>query len=280
MQPPKRVLCIMDMAGAGRSSLAVVLPVLAACGVQGCPLPTALFSTHTGGFGTVEVQDTTEYAEKALAHYQQQQIHFDAIYTGYLQSDAQFALAQHAQKQYPGALLVADPAMGDHGKRYSKITPEMVGSMQKLCQTANLITPNYTETALLLNLEPDNTPPAPEEIQRRLGLLSAPGCAVVATSVPLVGGGLAVAGCGPNGSGQYTLPVQLVPQNYPGTGDLFTAALVGLTLQGVPTPQAAAAAGEFAEAAAQATYVAGGETRHGVWFEAQLYRLTSYVNNL
>lgn len=277
MQQPKRVLCIMDMAGAGRSSLAVVLPVLAACGVQGCPLPTALFSTHTGGFGTVEEQDTTIWAGRALAHYQEQGISFDAVYTGYLQGEAQFALAQAARRQYPHALHVTDPAMGDHGRCYSKITPQMVKSMQVLCENAGLITPNYTETALLLNLTPDDMPPTEEQLRQRLANLSARGAAVVATSVPLPGGGLCVAGCEAGGTRQYTLPVHVVPQNYPGTGDLFAAALTGLMLRGLSAQQAAVAAGQFVEAAVRATFEGGGEPRQGVWFEPQLPYLTRCV---
>lgn len=273
VQQPKRVLCIMDMAGAGRSSLAVVLPVLAACGVQACPLPPALFSTHTGGFGAPSVQDTTGYARQALAHYQAQQIQFDAVYTGYLQSGAQFELARQALAQYPNALHVCDPVMGDHGKRYSKITAEMVDSMRLLCQNADVITPNYTETALLLDFPPNNTPPAPGETERRLGLLSAGGRAVVATSMPNTGGGLCTMGCEADGKNLFVLPVQAVPQHYPGTGDLFAAALTGKLLGGTGLLQAAQAAGNFAEAAVQATFEAQGEVRHGVWFEPQLYRL-------
>ena len=49
---PKKVLCIHDLSGMGRCSLAVILPVLSVMGVQPVALPTVVLSTHTGGLGT------------------------------------------------------------------------------------------------------------------------------------------------------------------------------------------------------------------------------------
>ena len=48
---PKKILCIHDLSGVGRCSLAVILPVLSVMGVQPVALPTVVLSTHTGGLG-------------------------------------------------------------------------------------------------------------------------------------------------------------------------------------------------------------------------------------
>lgn len=280
MEKPKRVLCIMDMAGVGRSSMAVVLPVLAACGVQACPLTTALFSTHMGGFGSATVEETAIYAKNALAHYIEKGIEFDAVYTGYLQGALQFAIAKEAQQLYPNALKICDPAMGDHGKLYGSITDDMVGDMRIICKNADLITPNYTELALLLGHTPIVEEIQMNTLHKNIGeLLQGKGSAVV-TSVPIGQNGLQIVGYDKNDEKFYTKPVKLVPQNYPGTGDLFTAALVGLLLRGVALRQATLVAGEFVEASVAQTFLAKGAVREGVWFESQLYKLVGYVNNL
>lgn len=267
---PKRVLCIMDMAGVGRSSLAAVLPILAACGVQGCPLPAVLFSTHTGGFGPVQQQDTVAFATEALAHYIQLGLAFDAIYIGYLLTPGQLATARQALEAWPDALHVVDPALGDDGRLYTGIGAEVVSGMRQLCKQAGLVTPNLTESALLLGKPPGEAADS-AEIAQRLGKLSAGGGHALITSVHTPAGALQMCGCGPCYSEPYTIDVHPAPRSYPGTGDAFTAAVVGSMLAGGCTVQAAAQkAGAFVEAAAQATYQGNGEARHGLWFEPSL----------
>lgn len=262
MQKPKRILCIMDMAFVGRSSMAAVLPVLSACGVQACPLPPLLLSTHTGGFGTLARTDVTVLCEEALQHYKNQKIEFDAIYVGYLAGKHQFDLAEHAIEQYPEAFVLVDPAMGDDGKAYTGIDNFVVERMRLLCTKANLITPNITECALLLGAA------QPEQEKLCLNDWVAPLVqyqqTVVVTSAP--SGGVWVK---PWGKESFTVPVHMIPQGYPGTGDLFAAALLGL-LSKVSLQQAVEKAVQFVGAAVHETYKGQGEPRHGVWFENSL----------
>lgn len=264
----------MDLACVGRSSLAAVLPVLAACGVQGCPLPTTLFSSHTGGFGEVEMMNAAAFCESALVHYAREGVEFDAIYTGYLLGKTQFTLARHAMRAFPRALKIVDPSLGDNGRRYTKITPEMVGWMKDLCTMADILTPNHTESALLLGETPGMDVPDEETLQRRLAALASDKRQVLITSVPQPTG-MATFGCGPNGKNSYSIAGHYVPQSYPGTGDLYAAALCGLVLRGHPVPKAAAKAAGFVEAAVRATFEGKGEVRHGVWFEGQLPMLAT-----
>lgn len=280
MAQPKRVLCIMDLSVIGRSSLAVVTPVLAACGVQACPLPTALFSSHTGGLGSPAVHDTSAFGLEALQHYKQENIQFDAVYIGYLRSEQQYQTAAAAQQQYPAAYHVVDPAIGDHGKLYSSITPEMAQHMQHLCQNANLITPNYTESALLLGLPATTQPLSPSLMQQHLEGLAKTGASVIITSVPTPQNTMEIWGCGPGGQNTYAITAYHVPQNYPGTGDLFTAAVTGLVLRGHALQSAAQIAADFVRAAAITTQQNGADARFGVWFEGQLSTLALAANSL
>lgn len=268
----------MDLAVVGRSSLAVVLPVLAACGVQACPLPPMLLSTHTGGFGSPATQQNAEFCESALAHFQQQGIPFDAIYTGYLQGGAQFALAAAAFAQYPEAFKVADPAMGDNGALYAGLSAETAAAMVALCEKADLITPNFTESALLLGLSPSAEPLSHSDMEQRLQALSGGNRQVLVTSSPTQEGGMEIWAAAP-GQPPFAIPTYHVPQNYPGTGDLFTAAVTGLVLRGLSLRNATQAAADFVRSAALLTLQQQGEARHGIWFEPFLSTLSLAANS-
>ncbi|MGD9560093.1 MAG: PfkB family carbohydrate kinase [Oscillospiraceae bacterium] len=262
MEAPKRVLCIMDISVVGRAGLSAVAPVLAGCGVQACMLPTALFSAHTGGFGQPETQDVAAFAQRALRHYKQHGIAFDAVYTGYLCSPAQFALAEAAFAQYPDAMRVVDPAMADNGTLYSGLPEDVAARMAHLCEKATLITPNATEAALLAG-----QPPGQADAPALLAALSGPGRSVVVTSVPAAAGGQQIAGCGPAGANVFAVPVHTVPQHFPGAGDAFTAAVVGEVLAGHSLEGACRMAAHFVGQAAAATHTAGADARCGLWLE-------------
>ena len=147
---PKKVLCIHDLSGVGRCSLAVILPVLSVMGIQPVALPTVMLSTHTGGFGAPARLDGCAYGEAALEHYRELGLSFDCIYTGYLGGEAQAALAEKAFDIWPSAYKVVDPVMGDNGRAYTTVTPAFIDRMRQLCRRADLILPNATEAGLLL----------------------------------------------------------------------------------------------------------------------------------
>ena len=151
---PKKILCIHDLSGVGRCSLAVILPVLSVMGFQPVALPTVVLSTHTGGLGTPARMDGSAYGMAALEHYQALELQFDCIYTGYLGGEAQVALAEKAFALWPAAYKVVDPVMGDNGKAYSTVTPALIERIRNLCRAADLILPNYTEAQLLLQQQP------------------------------------------------------------------------------------------------------------------------------
>ena len=178
---PKTVLAIHDLPGFGRAALSVIVPVLSCLGVQAVALPTAVLSTHTGGLGTPARLDGCAYGEAALEHYHALGLDFDCIYTGYLGGEAQVALAEKAFALWPSAHKVVDPVMGDNGKAYSTVTPALIDRIRALCQSADLILPNYTEAQLLLQREPCTEPLTDEAAQALADELTAiaPGVVVV-----------------------------------------------------------------------------------------------------
>ena len=84
-----RILTIQDISCVGQCSLTVALPVISACGVECAVLPSAVLSTHTGGFSGFTFRDLTDDMPSIKDHWKKEGIEFDAIYTGYLGSTKQ-----------------------------------------------------------------------------------------------------------------------------------------------------------------------------------------------
>ena len=158
--PTPRVAAIHDLSGFGRCSLTVAIPVLSAMGVQCCPLPTAVLSTHTGGFEGYTFRDLTEEMAAAAAHWKALDLRFDAVYSGFLGSERQIGLVRQFLRDFrrPGTLAVVDPVMGDFGRVYETYTPAMCRRMADLTAEADVITPNLTEAALLLGVPYESLP--------------------------------------------------------------------------------------------------------------------------
>ena len=150
----KRILTIQDISCVGQCSLTVALPILSACGMETCVLPTALLSTHTGGFGKPAVVHFDDSLEAIRNHWKENQITFDAILVGYLGSVAAVEAAEGilAEMLASGGVAIVDPAMADHGKRYSGLSEEYAQAMEKLCRKADILLPNITEAAMLSGL--------------------------------------------------------------------------------------------------------------------------------
>lgn len=153
MSQHKIIAAIHDLSGYGRCSLSVILPVISAMGIQVCPVPTAVMSTHTGGFTDIAMEDLTDHISACYNHYEKLHLKFDAIYSGFLSSPKQVDCCLEFLHGNPDSLKVVDPVMGDNGKPYSTYTPELICRMKELVDAADVITPNLTETCMLLGEE-------------------------------------------------------------------------------------------------------------------------------
>lgn len=283
MPQQRTVLCIQDLSCVGRSSLAVVLPTLAATGAAPCALPTALLSTHYGGFGAPAQSDGSAFALAALEHYERLGLSFDCVYSGYLSDARQAALVERAYARSPAALRVVDPAVADHGRLYSAVMPEVCRAQARLCAAADVIVPNTTEAALLLDEDGEAGASGLQAVRHAALLLERfprLRCAVVtgAAAGPAAKGAMQRGNvCAVRGAQPVFLPYEAVPQAYPGTGDLFAAALTGALLAGRGAQSAVSIAARFVFLAAQAALRAGADPRFGVRFEPLLGALAGWV---
>ena len=270
-----RIAAIHDLSCFGRCSLTIALPVLSAMGCQCCPLPTALLSAHTGFPGNSFLDLTTEMGRIA-DHWTAMDLQFGAIYSGFLGSADQVdtvARFFNTFKKSDTAVIV-DPVMGDHGTAYRTCTPELCRGMRVLAENADVITPNLTEAALLLDhpYEEIQRTDAYEVVRR----LSVGGRRSVVLTGYFSEPGQTGALCFDRDSGESkAVQTPREPQDFSGTGDLFASVLAGGAARGVPLFQAAQAAADFVRDCIARTLAEGLTEQDGVDFEPLLGQLTS-----
>ena len=241
----KKILTIQDISCVGQCSLTVALPILSACGVETCVLPSAVLSTHTAGFTGFTVRDLSDDMPAIKNHWLKEGIRFDAIYTGYLGSTQQIGYVADifAETAAEGCVKVVDPAMADNGKLYPAFDQVYVEGMKGLCAKADYVVPNITEACFLAGVEYraeyDRT-----YIDLLLRKLTAIGCKnVILTGVSYAPGktGIVVF---ENGSYAY-YEHQLLPNSCHGTGDIYASAFVGAFVRGKSAYDAAAIAANY-----------------------------------
>ena len=258
-----RIAAIHDLSCFGRCSLTIALPVLSAMGCQCCPLPTALLSAHTGFPGNTFLDLTVEMGRIA-DHWAAMDLQFDAIYSGFLGSADQVDTVARFFDTFKKSdtAVIVDPVMGDHGTAYRTCTPELCRGMRVLAENSDVITPNLTEAALLLDRPYEEIRQADAyEVVRRLS---------VGGRRPVVRTGHS-SEPGPTGA----LCFDREPQDFSGTGDLFASVLAGGVAKGVPLFQAAQAAADFVRDCIARTLAEGLTEQDGVDFEPLLGQLTS-----
>ncbi|HBA29695.1 pyridoxamine kinase [Parabacteroides goldsteinii] len=266
----KRVAAIHDLSGFGKCSLTVALPILSAAGIETSALPTAILSTHTGGISGYTYHDLTEDMRPVMKHWKSLDIKFDAIYTGFLGSFEQLDIVKEffdAFRQEDNLILV-DPVMGDNGELYTVFTREFAIGMRMLCQKADIIVPNLTEAALLLD-EPFHPGPYThayiESLLRKLGALGPQ--KVVLTGVYFKEDELGAATYDRTTDTIDYVFTQKIPGYYHGTGDVFASALLSALLNDFSLIDAAAIAVHFTTDSIRRTYKAKTDYRFGVNFE-------------
>ena len=241
----KKILTIQDISCVGQCSLTVALPILSACGIETCVLPSAVLSTHTAGFSGFTFRDLTEDMPAIKDHWIKEDIRFEAIYTGFLGSTKQIdcVLDIMDSNSADNCIKVVDPAMADNGKLYPVFDNAFVESMKKLCVKADYIIPNITEACLLTNTdyktEYDRT-----YIDEILKKLTAMGCGnIILTGISYAPGKTGVV-IQQEGEHLYYEHEKL-PQNCHGTGDIYASTFVGALIRGKAPYEAAKIAADY-----------------------------------
>ena len=267
-----KVLTIQDISCLGQCSLTVALPIISACGVETCVLPSAVLSTHTAGFSGYTFRDLTEDMPAIRQHWVKEGIKFDAIYTGYLGSTKQidYVADIFADTAAENCVKIVDPAMADNGNLYPGFDMAFVEAMKGLCAKADYVLPNLTEACFLTGVEYRKTYDR-AYIDLILEKLTALGCKnVIFTGVSYAPGktGIVVL---ENGVYSY-YEHDFLPNSCHGTGDIYASAFVGALVRGKSAYEAAKIAADYTVACIEAT---AQEENHwyGAKFEPVLIKL-------
>lgn len=268
----KKVLALHDISGYGRSSLVPIIAAISAKGHQCVPIPTAIFSTHTAIPGWVTT-DLTAAMRPTIEQYDSLGLRFDAIYAGFLGSEEQVDEVLAATKlKNPKSMILIDPVMGDNGLVYETYTPKMCARMRELCGAADIITPNPTEAAILLDKNPSDKPQNAEEVWEWIYALKERYHAkIVLTGIDFEPEKIGSA-CLEGQDGAICLH-RRINRYYPGTGDLFAAVLLGSLLCGNKLQEACREAGEYVADCIEYTEKQQTDPMHGVQFEKLLAKL-------
>lgn len=275
---PPRVAAIHDLSGFGRCALTVIIPALAVMGIQPVPMPTALLSTHTGGFSGFTFLDLTSEMQKISDHWHHLGITFDAVYSGFLGSGAQCDVVGDFIKRFRGedTVVLVDPVMGDDGSLYSTVTAEITNGMLKLVSVADIITPNVTEAKIILGIEniggEDSQILNETQITAYLEALAALGPREVVITGIQIGGDIVSASLEKGGSPVLCAHPRIA-SGYPGTGDLFASVLLGRRLKGDSLAAASEAASCFVYDVIDGSADSGQPVRDGILLEKYLYKL-------
>lgn len=266
----KRVVTVQDLSCLGRCSLTVALPVISAMGVECAVIPTALLSTHTGLPGNTCL-DLWGQAASIVDHWKTLNLEFDGVYTGYLATAGQCRELTGLVNRLrgPETLVFTDPAMGDNGRLYRGLSPELPEAMAALCARADVIAPNVTEACLLTG-RPWHPEPDDGQCRDLLAALLDLGCGAAMLTGVRRGGEIGVLGRSRAGA-DFALFREYLPLSCHGTGDLFSACCVGALMNGQTIAEAASLAMEFVARAIAATDPA--RKRFGVPFEPLLRSL-------
>ena len=264
--PYKKILTIQDISCVGQCSLTVALPILSASGMETCILPSAVLSTHTGGFKGYTFRDLTEDIPAIAEHWQREGIRFDAVYTGYLGSAKQIDYVQDIIQKLSAenAVSVVDPVMADNGKLYAGFDQDFVEAMKALVFSASIILPNITEACLLTGTEYRETYDRAyvDGLLDRLESMGAKTVILTGVSFSPERTGVMVDEAGRRSYYEH----QKIAKGCHGTGDIYASAFVGALLGGKPAYDAAKLAADYTVLCIENTQ---GDSSHwyGVKFE-------------
>lgn len=270
----KKVAAIHDISCFGKCSLTVALPIISAAGIECAGIPTAILSTHTGGFSGYTFRDLTDDIMPVANHWKKEGITFDAVYSGYLGSADQIDLVCEAVDTFgtDKTLLIVDPVMADHGRLYAGFPDSFPKEMVRLCAKADIITPNITEAAFMTDMPYMEAPHSKEYIESLLmGLRRFANGKIVLTGVCFKAGEIGAA-CMEGEKIEYIFTPH-VDAAYHGTGDIFTSALTCGILLGKSLGEAALIAAKFTAGCIKLTKEQYPEMKYGVNFEAQIPNL-------
>jgi len=281
-----RLAMINDIAGFGRCSTTVSLPVISVMKVQVCPVPTSVLSNHLG-FPLCHFDDYTSHMRDYIKVWNELGLTFDGLYCGFLGNEEQIDIVREFVEMFRPPLFLLDPVMGDHGRAYSSITETHVQKMKELLPLADIITPNITEACLLTGTPWKDGEWTMQELsglcERLADICQQESVSSGEASVGTVSGAsIVITGIRQGDSlvnflwddGVYTtVSTPIAGASRPGTGDIFASILAADAVRGETLLTSVQKAANFVGLCITGSEKAGTPVQEGVVFEKYLAAL-------
>ena len=281
-----RLAMINDIAGFGRCSTTVSLPVISVMKVQVCPVPTSVLSNHLG-FPLCHFDDYTSHMRDYIKVWKELGLTFDGLYCGFLGNEEQIDIVREFVEMFRPPLFLLDPVMGDHGRAYSSITETHVQKMKELLPLADIITPNITEACLLTGTPWKDGEWTMQELsglcERLADICQQESVSSGEASVGTVSGAsIVITGIRQGDSlvnflwddGVYTTVASpIAGASRPGTGDIFASILAADAVRGETLLTSVQKAANFVGLCIAGSEKAGTPVQEGVVFEKYLAAL-------
>ena len=234
LEKQKKIALINDITGFGRCSVAVMAPIISAMKIQTVAVPTAILSAHTQ-FPTYYFDDYTPRMRDYIQTYKDLNLKFDAIATGFLGSEEQVDIVIDFIQSFRGGseFVLVDPVMGDYGELYKTYTPQMCRKMKELVKYADILTPNLTELCTLLDVPYPTGKMTLAELESMCADLSSFGPKhIVVTGIPIFSPGQLLNFIYNQNDGYRLVMVDKIGCDRSGTGDVISAVIAGMSLNG------------------------------------------------
>lgn len=268
-----KIAVINDMTGFGRCAIAVEMPIISHLGIQCCPVPTAIFSNHTG-YPSFFFQDYTDAMEAYTAEWKKLGLTFEGILTGFYGSARQIDMVKRfiAEFSKKDTVVIVDPIMGDDGKTYATYDRAMCDKMKELAQLADILTPNLTELCILAEevYREDYEYDAIEAMCRKLSGKLKSHCRIVVTGIRR--GSFLVNYIYHDGKAEK-IRKKCAGDTRCGTGDVFSSIIAADAVRGITIEESVKRAADFVSRCIQESDRYGIPKTDGVCFEKLLSTL-------
>lgn len=280
----KRIALINDLSGFGKCSLTAAIPVVSVMGLQACPFPTAILSGQTG-FADYFCDDYADRMNLITDHWEKMAVSFDGIYSGYLGSPQQIQNVEYFLERFKSkdTIYLADPVMGDNGKRIKIFSDELLDTMKQLTRKADVITPNLTEACLLAGIEYEEVVRNQDKEKYQEQVLEVAKIlqdkaetdqnVVITGLVREMEGKSKVANLAFSSDGYAFLESDYTGKSFSGTGDLFASVVISSLVTGLSVQDSIQKAMDFLQPAIEEASLENVERNHGVAFEKYLPKL-------
>lgn len=272
MKPIKKIALLHSMCSVGKASLTNMIPVFSVMGIEACPIPTTILSTHTGGYGMPAKHNISpEYIRNCADHYRQNNVEFDAIFIGYLGGSEILSAVRYFVEQFPNAKKILDPIMGDHGELYANVDNNYIQSFRELLPLMDMILPNLTEACFLSEkiYSESKSLEAIDQICEYFHGKNIQHIIITSAYSDEKNKGIAYS----NINSVNLLKFEAISRNFHGTGDVFDAVLISLWLNDVDVQEAIYKSHDFVVECIKESIRFDYPTREGLLIESKLSKL-------